>query len=68
MENIIDRLFPSTYVVKTEAEANVLRSFNKMLIKAGKAPVKIQIRPAIYAENSNIFRSAYNFVHKLIMG
>lgn len=55
------------YVVHTEAEADVLRSFNKMLIKAGKAPVKIQIKPAIYV-NKNIFNSAYGFIRKLILG
>lgn len=63
-----DELTAPTYVVETEAEADVIRSFNKMLVKAGKAPVKIQFKTAIYAENSNIFRRAYSFVRKLILG
>lgn len=63
-----EELTVPTYVVKTEAEADVIRSFNRMLTKAGKAPVKIQLKPAIYAENSNIFRRAYNFMNKLIIG
>ena len=62
-----DELTVPTYVVKTEAEADVLKSFNEMLIKAGKAPVKIQLKPAIYAENSNMFRRAYNFIRKFIL-
>ena len=58
----IDELTAPTYIVKTEAEADVLRCFNKMLIKAGKAPVKIEF------EGDSMFSRARNFISKFILG
>ena len=58
----LDELTAPTYIVKTEAEADVLRGFNKMLLKAGKAPVKIEF------EGNSAFSRARNFISKFILG
>ena len=63
IENILDKISVSTYVVKTEAEVEVLKGFNKMLLKAGKAPVRI-----IKVSEDSLVRCVYNFFHKLIVG
>lgn len=59
IQKTFDDFVEPVRVVETEAEADVLRSLNKMLVKAGKAPIKIKVKPA--NTNANILRRIYNF-------
>lgn len=61
--NFITRLIEPVYVVKTDAEVDVINGLNKMLIKAGKEPVRV-----VKITEESILRRAYKFIHNIFVG